>query len=316
MKDGCKMKTIKISVIMSVYNEPIQWLKESIESILNQTFESFEFIIVLDNPDNYEIKKIIKYYKNKDDRIIFIENKKNIGLAKSLNKALKIASGKYIARMDGDDISLPDRLEKQYNYLEAHQKIDLIGCWVYKMDENGNVFGIMATPDDMSTIKKDILVRSVAFHPTWMVRKQLYKNLQGYRSFIVAQDYDFLLRVLDSGFIISSIKEPLLKYRISLQNVSSKKAIYQYKSALFALKLHRKRQNNNNDFNEEEYLSYIRTSKLMESIHAFANKMFVKSMGYKNNRQFFLFFLFFLFSLISPYQIHKILKLLKRRLFA
>jgi glycosyltransferase involved in cell wall biosynthesis len=107
-----------ISAVMSVYNESEEYLRKSIESILNQTYTDFEFIIILDNPDNKKARDILKEYENKDDRIVLLENEKNIGLAPSLNRGVKVARGKYIARMDADDIALPQRFEKQVYFLE------------------------------------------------------------------------------------------------------------------------------------------------------------------------------------------------------
>jgi glycosyltransferase involved in cell wall biosynthesis len=109
----------QISVIMAVYNGE-KYLAEAIESILNQTFKEFEFIIIDDGSKDNSLN-IIKRYAKKDSRIIIIKNEKNMKLAWSLNKGLKIARGKYIARMDSDDISLTDRLEKQYYFLEKKE---------------------------------------------------------------------------------------------------------------------------------------------------------------------------------------------------
>lgn len=128
-----------VSVVMATYNEPEKYLKESIESILNQTFKDFEFIIVLDNPNNKKAEEIIKEYQQKDKRIIFIKNERNLGRGASRNKAVNIARGKYIAILDADDIALPKRLEKQFKYMENNRDIDLLFSWVYFIDENGNI---------------------------------------------------------------------------------------------------------------------------------------------------------------------------------
>lgn len=103
----------KISVIMSTFNEKLEWVKEAIDSIINQTYRNIEFIIIVDNPNNIELKNMLEQYCIEDDRIKIIVNEFNIGLVKSLNKALKICSGEFIARMDADDISVKYRLEKQ-----------------------------------------------------------------------------------------------------------------------------------------------------------------------------------------------------------
>ena len=121
------MKNIDISVIMGVYNEKIEWVEKAILSIINQTYTNFEFIVILDNPQNEELKNLISEFSLKDKRIKLYVNEENIGLINTLNKGLKLAKGKYIARMDADDISCGDRFEKQINFLEQNNNIVLVG---------------------------------------------------------------------------------------------------------------------------------------------------------------------------------------------
>jgi len=116
---------VETSVIMATYKESIECLKQSIESIINQTYNDFEFIIILDNPDNKEHIAFINDYVCKDERIKFYINDKNMGLTNTLNRGLKLAEGKYICRMDADDVSMPDRIEKQLHYLNQYH-YDLI----------------------------------------------------------------------------------------------------------------------------------------------------------------------------------------------
>ena len=127
-----------ITVIMSTYKEDERLLRESIESILNQTYKDFEYIIILDYPDNDVHKRVIEEYALKDDRIHFYVNEKNMGLTYSLNRGLSLCHGEYIARMDADDISLPDRLERQMEYLEKNH-YDLIGGITEMINENGSL---------------------------------------------------------------------------------------------------------------------------------------------------------------------------------
>ena len=107
-----------VSIIMSTYKEEEIFLRQAIESILNQSYKDFEYIIILDNPDNNLHIRIIKEYANLDKRIKFYVNEKNMGLTASLNKGLGLAKGKYICRMDADDISINKRIENQKRYLE------------------------------------------------------------------------------------------------------------------------------------------------------------------------------------------------------
>lgn len=116
-----------VSIIMSNYNTPEEYLRASIESVLSQTYTNFEFIII-DDCSTDDSLDVIKSYK--DDRIIILQNDKNIGLTKSLNRGLEIAQGEYVARMDADDVCFPERLEKQINYMNENPQIIVCGCGV------------------------------------------------------------------------------------------------------------------------------------------------------------------------------------------
>lgn len=116
---------------MSTYNEENMLIRQAVESILNQTYSEFEFIIVLDNPKNIEIANLIQEYASRDKRIVILKNEKNLGLVKSLNKALEISKGEYIMRMDADDISEKDRIEKEYKFLKENN-LDLVARESYK----------------------------------------------------------------------------------------------------------------------------------------------------------------------------------------
>src|SRR3990172_12530717 len=125
-----------ITVLMSAYNAE-KYLREAIESILNQTFKDFEFIIINDCSTD-KTKKIIEEYANKDARIKLINNATNLGLTKSLNIGLKEARGEYVARLDADDVALPERLEKQYEFMNKNRDITLTGAWAEKIYEEGD----------------------------------------------------------------------------------------------------------------------------------------------------------------------------------
>jgi len=133
------MNSPEITVLMPVYNDE-RFVRFSIESILNQTFQDFEFIIIND-ASNDNTPKILKEYKDQDSRIIIINNEKNLRVPKSLNIGLNIARGKYIARIDSDDISVKDRLEKQYNFLENNKDFGLVGSYTEVIDEDGKSIG-------------------------------------------------------------------------------------------------------------------------------------------------------------------------------
>ena len=217
-----------ISIIMSTYKEEETLLRESIESILNQTFKDFEFIIILDYPDNNLHKKIIEEYSKIDNRIRFFVNEKNLGLTGSLNRGLSLAKGEYIARMDADDISLPNRLEKQIEYLNKYSH-DLIGGITQMIDEEGNsIYSIQKVPTDFNKIKKALRYGQCIAHPTWLGKKEVFDCLNGYRNIPLCEDFDFTLRAVLNGFKISNLNETVLKYRMTKNSISRNNLYDQY----------------------------------------------------------------------------------------
>ena len=206
---------------MSVYNEPLDWLKGSIESILNQTFTEFEFIIVNDNPAGEELRDILKKYKNQDERITIIENPENLGLTKSLNIGIKEAKAEYIARMDADDISLPERLKLQYQFIENNSDIFLVGTSVQIFDRSGQTKGRAIKAQDHDQIVSSLLGGKLAFyHPTIIFRNE---NMLYRENFQTTQDYDLYLNILSKGKRFANLKDVLYYYRVSNKSISMNK---------------------------------------------------------------------------------------------
>lgn len=217
-----------ISVIMSTYKEDERLLRESIESILNQTYKDFEYIIILDYPDNDVHKRVIEEYALKDDRIHFYINETNMGLTDSLNRGLSLCHGEYIARMDADDISLPDRLERQMKYLEKNH-YDLIGGITEMINENGSLlYSIKNVPTDPKKINKALRYSQCIAHPTWLGKKEVFEKNAGYRHMPLCEDYDFTLRAVLNGFVISNLNEAVLKYRMTSNSISRSNLFEQY----------------------------------------------------------------------------------------
>lgn len=203
---------------MSVYNETVDELSSSIDSIIKQTYQNIEFIIVDDNPKNKNIKTVV--HKIKDPRIKFIENKKNVGLVQSLNKAINQATGCFIARMDADDISKRNRLEDELHYVERN-KLDVVGSFLEIIDENGVVRKeSMNFPTTASHVKFFMRWGSCLAHPTWLVRREVYQKLNGYRNIPSCEDYDFILRAIAHGYKVGNIPKVELSYRIRQSGVS------------------------------------------------------------------------------------------------
>ena len=217
-----------ISILMSTYKEEERLLRQAIESILNQTYADFEYIIILDYPDNEMHKRVIHEYASKDHRIQFYINEKNMGLTDSLNRGLSLCHGDYIARMDADDISLPDRLERQLNYLEKHD-FDLIGGITEMINEDGTLlYSIKSVPTKPEKINKALCYGQCIAHPTWLGKKVVFDSLDGYRKMPLCEDYDFTLRAVLKGYKISNLNEPVLKYRMTSNSISRNNLFEQY----------------------------------------------------------------------------------------
>jgi glycosyltransferase involved in cell wall biosynthesis len=217
------MSKPQISVIMTVYNNA-SYLDESISSILNQTLKDFEFIII-DDCSSDESTKIVKKYQNKDARIKFIQNKKNLGIAKSSNIGLILARGKYVARLDSDDVSLPNRLEAQYKYLEDHQDIFLVGGQGIDIDSKGTVLGKLKKPVGCERVMDEMIKKNCIIHPSVMFRS---RPRYYYRSKLSsASDYDFYLQIMSDKRRIDNVPATLVKYRRNPNSISLQKAVYQ-----------------------------------------------------------------------------------------
>lgn len=209
----------KISVIMSVYNGE-KFLEEAVLSVLNQTYKDFEFIIIDDGSTDSSLE-MLGGFEKKDERIRLV-SRKNKGLTPSLNEGIKLAQGEYIARMDGDDISMPERFEKQLDFLEKNKEIALCGTWAINIDENGNEIGEYKTPTTHKEIKKMILFHNPFIHPSVMIRKSVFEKVGLYSEhFKHIEDYELWTRVL-AHFKTANIQEFLLKYRITGNGVTRK----------------------------------------------------------------------------------------------
>lgn len=226
-KRGNDMKKAnsKVSVIMGIYNCE-KTLGESIESIINQTYTNWELIMCDDGSiDNtYSIAK--EYEKKYPEKIKVLRNHQNMKLAFTLNNCLKASTGKYIARMDADDISLPERLEKQVEFLDKNTQYQVVGSQIIVFDESGSK-GIRKIEE---TPKKTCLTTHVPFyHPTIMMRKETYDQLGGYRvseEITRCEDVDLWFRFFSEGFNGYNMQMALLKYRESAKDFKKRKLKY------------------------------------------------------------------------------------------
>ena len=214
-----------VTVLMSVYNTPEEQLKLSIESILNQTYKNFDFMIIDDcTTDNSA--DIIKSYL--DERIIYIRNEKNLGLEGSLNKGINLIETKYIARMDSDDISYPDRLEKQINFAINHDEYTIVSGKAYIFDDNG-VYGLIGGAGEKT--KKNLIKGAPFIHPTMLIKTDDLKKYGGYPNYRRVEDYAMEMNLYSYGLKGYVMNDVLLKYRMDENGYKKKKYRYRLTEA-------------------------------------------------------------------------------------
>lgn len=207
------MNSVDVTILLPIYKEPDDYIIKSVDSILNQTFSQFKLLIALDDPRNDRIIRLLEKLKEKDERIEYYINDKNLGLPKSLNRMLDRVNTKYIARMDADDISLDNRLAIQFEYMETNPEVDLCGTNIIYIDkEDKEVFRKGHLPSNEITIRKSLKYIDVFCHPTFFSKASVMKKVR-YRDIHFAEDYDLICRLVEQGYKITNIDQYLLKYR-------------------------------------------------------------------------------------------------------
>ena len=227
-----------ISVIMSVHNEK-EYVSDAINSILAQTYQNFELIIIDDYSDNETADICNVFYKNWPTKIRLFRNEHNIGLTKSLNIGLKHAKGDFIARMDADDISLNNRFETQINYLIDNSDIDLVGSFYDEIDKNGKTIREnVKFETEPSIINWRLFFENPIPHPPIMLKKEILNNMGGYNEKIkFSQDYDLFCRL--SAFAkMTNLPKVLYKWRVHDKSISKKSNLAQRKIAVEISKNH------------------------------------------------------------------------------
>ena len=212
----------KLSVIMAVHNEEL-YVEEAIQSILNQTFQDFEFIIV-DDCSTDGTPDIIKKFNSIDDRIKLIRNSEQLKLPGSLNRGIKNAKAEWIARMDGDDVSLPSRFQMQLDYLDKNPEVDVLGSWLIKILTDGSEFTRWQLPESHNLLIWKTLFSNPFFHGTVIFRKELFEKTGGYDENAVLEDLDFWIRMAPFARF-ACLPEYLYKHRES-EKIRIKKEKY------------------------------------------------------------------------------------------
>lgn len=194
-----------VSVVLPAYNAEL-YLKEALDSILQQTFTNFELIILNDGSTDSTEDIILSY---EDSRIVYVKNQENLGLIGTLNKGISLAKGKYIARMDADDIALPKRLSKQISFLEANTQYGVVGAFAQIIDSKE----IYKVPITNEAIKAFLYIDSPFIHPSVVIRKDLLSSNLYDHQYHRIEDYELWVR-LSAQTKFYNIPEILLKYRV------------------------------------------------------------------------------------------------------
>lgn len=279
-----------ISVIMSAYNAE-KYIQEAVESILQQTYKNIE-LIIFDDCSQDKTAEILFFLAQKDARIKIITRNENHGLKgfiKNLNDGIEIANGKYIARMDADDYSMPDRFEKQVHFLESHPEISMIGAQINLIDEKNEFIKEKKGALTHEEIVKRIPLQIQLFHPVIMFRN--HENIKYREKFLYCEDYDLYLNLITQGKKLANLKDTLLKYRVLNQSISRKDSTFVKKLMVEkALDFYNQRYKTGNDayetFNPDEILEIMNKGfKNKPEVLFFAMKTAIKL----NNKEHLIF---------------------------
>ncbi len=206
-----------VSVIMATFNEQERFIKESIDSILGQTYQNLELLIADDSTNNDTIR-VIDDFARRDNRVKVIRKESRMGFVKALNIALKEAKGEYIARMDGDDVALPDRFKKQICFLETNPKIDVLGGAMNILNDNSEITSVRHYPAGGIKLLCWMSLRDPVGHPSVMFRRSIIDDGLFYDEAMNkgCEDTEFWFRLRNNGYKIANLLEPLVNYRITV----------------------------------------------------------------------------------------------------
>lgn len=235
----------KVAVAMSVYkSDTVYNLRIAIDSILKQSYDNFDFYISVDGEVTVDVKTLLCDYNENNDNVHITVNNINRGLATRLNEIIEIVVEKgyydFLARMDADDISSPNRLSRQVEFMENNTNIDVLGSDVEEVSENGDVVFYKRMTNTHERIAKEIIKKCPFNHPTVMFKMNIFREGFRYKSELMnTQDYYLWVDLLSAGKIFANINEPLLKFRISNDFHSRrglKKAVNDVNSRIYAFK--------------------------------------------------------------------------------
>jgi len=299
-------KSPLITIIICTYNR-YKFLKEAIHSIKNQTWENLE-IIIIDDGSTDQTKTYLSMIEMNDSRFRIFSNK-NQGYTCALNRALQQASGEYIAIHDDDDRSLPKKIENQFTYLQDHPDIDIIGCGLIIIDENGKELKRYLLPEKYEHLV-EIQHLSPPLSHVWLARRSVYNKLEKYRINGI-EDYDFLLRACSAGFKFANLQIYEVEIRTHGANTINKLGLKQFLLKKYAYELYKERFEKGNDTHSNDKLDKkISIVQIWFFLYNYSRKLFIKASKIKNQNHFYYYILLIVSLIISP---HFCIHLFERR---
>lgn len=227
-----------VSVVINAYNAA-PYFAECLDSLLAQTLQEFEIIIV-DDASTDRTPEIAREYARRDPRIRLERNERNRGIPATINRALALSRGEFVGKMDADDVSLPQRLERQVAFLRAHPRVVMAGSWWVRIDMAGRELGAQRPWPSNERLARQMLTRCVLMHTGVMYRGDLVRRIRYREFFRYAQDYDLFLRMADEGEI-AVMPEVLVKQRLNYEGVTVQRFHEQAQYARYARTFARQR---------------------------------------------------------------------------
>lgn len=266
----------RVSIIMAFHNAQA-YIYHSVKSIVEQRFADFEFIIINDNSTDSSVDIVTSF---NDSRIMVYNNKEKLGLTRSLNIALSKCNGSFIARMDADDIAMPERLEKQLQFMVKCEDIGILGTSFYEIDENGAILGEVYMPNSDYEIRKKIYAFNPFLHSSVMIRREVLEEVGPYNeNFYYAQDYELWFRILKKSKGANLVDLLMMRRKhkntLTMQNLNLQ-SLYAYKACNLGKHCIRPSL-----MDEIRILRYLFMSKFPKFIPIFLNRFRIHNLQYK-----------------------------------
>lgn len=235
---------MKYSVLMSVYaKDNPEYLKIAIESMINQTAAPEQFVLVIDGAVPAKIETVINQYRKKADLFTVVKLEQNEGLGHALNIGLQYCRNELVARMDADDISLPERCKKELECFQKDKKLDICGCNIDEFEGNpDNIQTSRIVPSDYEQIKRFMRRRQAFNHPTVIYKKTAVIKAGGYKALKRKEDFDLFSRMLSAGDYAKNLNESLYLYRVNQENYRRRQSRDNFRSAIYVYWRHLKRE--------------------------------------------------------------------------